>query len=106
MVRPRCIICGSEACRLVLNEPLCSACNPSRNGAVILRERMYAAKKEYWRLLDRAERLNSEIVKRSHGIPYLDSVQAIENIGQRTRLAFDKYQKALRLYFGATAPKY
>ena len=105
MVKPTCIICGAEAVRLVHNEPLCSTCDPSGNGAVILRERMYAAKEEYWQLLDLAERFNNEIVKRSHGMPYPDSIHQVENIGKRTRVAFEKYQKALNLYFGAIVPK-
>ena len=70
MAKTICVICGLETFRLVFNEPLCPNCDPIGTGVVILRERMYTAKEEYWQLLEQGERLNSEAVARTHGIPH------------------------------------
>ena len=104
MAKTSCVICGLETFRLVFNEPLCPNCDPIGTGVVILRERMYTAKEEYWQLLKQGERLNSEAVARTHGIPHPDSIHRIENLSKLTREAFEKYQKAPKIYFAAITP--
>jgi hypothetical protein len=93
-----------ETFRLVFNEPLCPNCDPTGTGVVILRERMYTAKEEYWQLLEQGE---ASIQK-----PWLalteshtpDSIHRIENLSKRTREAFEKYQKAMKIYFADITP--
>jgi len=104
MAKTSCVICGLETFRLVFNEPLSPNCDPIGTGLVILRERMYTAKEEYWQLLEQGERLNSEAVARTHGIPHPDSIHRIENLSKLTREAFEKYQKATKIYFAAITP--
>jgi hypothetical protein len=96
MVKSTCIICGVETFRLVFHEPLCPNGDPMGTGVVILRDRMYAAKEEYWKLQDETGRLNTSTLGRSHGIPYPDSVARVANLGKRRAEAFDKYQKAMK----------
>ena len=105
MAKSTCVICGVETLRLVFNEPLCPNCDPTGTGVVILRDRMCAAKEEYWKLQDETDDLSTSILNRSHGMPYPDSTTAVANLGMRRAAAFEKYQKAIRLYFAATAPK-
>ena len=104
MAKSTCVICGVETLRLVFNEPLCPNCDPTGTGVVILRDRMYAAKEEYWKLQDETDDLNTSILNRSHGVPYRHSTTAVANLGKRRAAAFERYQKAMKLYFAATAP--
>jgi len=84
MVKSTCINCGAETFRLVFNEPLCHNCDPASDGVVILRDQMYAAKEEYWKAMDDAEQFHASIRDRTHGVPFPDSVQMVQNLGKRT----------------------
>jgi hypothetical protein len=102
----KCSVCDEETQLHVNGRPLCALCDldhtQHRRATVeVLWEKVKASKSEYGNLSNKFDRLNMEVLQGGHGVPYPDSTHRIEALGDQTRAAFQKYQRAMELYIEA-----
>jgi hypothetical protein len=64
----------------------------------VLWQKVKASHNEYRKLSAEFDRLNLEVVQGGHDVPYPDSTHRIEALGDQTRAAFQRYQRAMELY--------
>ena len=102
----KCSACGQETQLHVNGRPLCYLCDADhthqqRTTVEVLWEKVKASKNEYQKFSDEFDRLNLEVVRGTHGVPYPDSTHRIEVLADQTRGAFERYQRAMELYVKA-----
>ena len=98
-----CSICGQPTRFQVEGRSVCALCDSDERWARVemLREKVKASRNEHRKLSDEFDRLNREVVQGTHGIPYPDSTHRIVALGDQTRAAFQKYERAMELYVEA-----
>ncbi len=60
-----------------------------------LRTELLAARSEYFKICEKFDELASAVGTRSHGMEHPDGVQAIRNLANERKVAYNKYQRLL-----------